>query len=134
MIDTKRYQTKHLQHALQDILSSRAESRIYLYLLRKKAARTEEIIKATKLHPSTVRETLSTMYTQQLIIREKINTETIGKKPYLYKPASPLKLIHKKANELENKLNAIAQFAGIKNKTTKYIQISINEEEKNLKP
>jgi hypothetical protein len=50
---------KSIEKAVNDILRSRARSRIYIFLLRKNGAKSEEIIKGTKLHPSTVRETLS---------------------------------------------------------------------------
>jgi transcription initiation factor IIE alpha subunit len=53
---------KNIETAVHELLDSRAESRIYIYLLRKNGAFSEEIIRGTKLHPSTVRELLSKMY------------------------------------------------------------------------
>ena len=88
---------KSIEKAVNDILKSRARSRIYVYLLRKNGARTEQIIKGTKLHPSTVRELLSRMHDQQLIYREKLKNDSIGKNPYLYQAVSPLKLIQRRA-------------------------------------
>ena len=61
---------KSIKKAVHDILKSRARSRIYIYLLRKDGARTEQIIKGVHLHPSTVRETLSKMHEQNLIYRK----------------------------------------------------------------
>ena len=72
---------KNIETAVNELLDSRAESRIYVYLLRKNGARSDEIIRGTKLHPSTVRELLSKMYNNKIIYREKIRTETIGKNP-----------------------------------------------------
>jgi predicted transcriptional regulator len=85
--------------------------------LKKNGARTEEIIKGTKLHPSTVRETLSKMHDQKQIYRKKIKNENIGKNPYLYYPIPPIKLLKKYKKEFEERLNKIANldFNGDKN-------------------
>ena len=93
MRKTRVSQDKSLEKAVSDILQSRARSRIYLYLLRKNGAKTEQIIKGTRLHPSTVRETLSKMYDQKLIYRKKIKNDSIGKNPYIYYSIPPVKLL-----------------------------------------
>jgi predicted DNA-binding transcriptional regulator len=99
---------KNVEKAVHEILKSRARSRIYLYLLRKNGAKTEQIIKGTRLHPSTVRETLSQMHDQNLIYRKKLKNDSIGKNPYIYYSISPIKLLEKYANEIEDRLNRIA--------------------------
>ena len=63
---------KSIEKTVNEILKSRAKSSIYTFLLRRNGARSDEIIKGTKLHPSTVREMLSKMYEQKLIYRKKI--------------------------------------------------------------
>ncbi len=113
--------------AVHDILKSRAESRIYLYLLRKKGAISEDIIKGTKLHPSTVRELLSKMYDQKLISREKLKNESIGKNPYLYRATSPIKLLQKYTRDMEFRLNKLANLSDKKDGITKYVRIKIYE-------
>lgn len=99
---------KNIEKTIHDILKSRARSRIYVYLLRKNGAKTEEIVKGTKLHPSTVRETLSKMYSQKLINRTKIKNESIGKNPYIYYPLPPYELLKRYSQEIENRLNRLA--------------------------
>lgn len=99
---------KNIEKTIHDILKSRAISRIYLYLLRINGAKTEEIIRGTKLHPSTVRETLSKMYSQKLIYRIKIKNENIGKNPFIYYPLPPIELIKRYSQEIENRLNKLA--------------------------
>jgi predicted DNA-binding transcriptional regulator len=99
---------KNIEKTIHDILKSRAISRIYLYLLRKNGAKTEEIIRGTKLHPSTVRETLSKMYSQKLVYRIKIKNESIGKNPFIYYPLPPIELIKRYSQEIENRLNKLA--------------------------
>jgi len=108
---------KHLEVAIRDILKSRAQSRIYLFLLRKNGVRTEDIIKGTHLHPSTVRETLAKMHAQHLIFRKKLKNNNIGKNPYLYYPLPPFDLIKRYATEIEARLNNIAALAIQKDST-----------------
>lgn len=102
---------KRLEAAIRDILKSQAQSRIYLYLLRKNAAKTEDIIKGTHLHPSTVRETLAKMHSEKLIFRKKLKNDNIGKNPFLYYPLPPLDLLRRYATEIEERLNNIAALA-----------------------
>ena len=119
----------NIETIVHDLLKSRARSRIYIYLLRKNGAKTDEIVKGTKLHPSTVRETLSKMYEQNQIFRKKIKNDSIGKNPYKYFPIPPIQLLKTHVKEIEIKLNKIANL-GSKNKhnTCKTVKIKINEE------
>jgi len=118
---------KNLENAVNELLDSRAESRIYIYLLRKNRARSEEIIRGTKLHPSTVRELLSKMYDNKIISREKIKTDRIGKNPYLYGAVSPLLLLQRRVKIIESRLNTIASLTG-KTNGSKYVQITIDDQ------
>lgn len=122
---------KSTERAVHEILKSKAESRIYLYLLRKNGARSEDIIKGTKLHPSTVRELLSKMHEKKLIYREKLKNDSIGKNPYLYRSVSPLKLLQRYAKEIESRLNKIANLTRGKNRDTNYVRIKIYNQEEN---
>jgi len=118
---------KNIEAAVHELLDSRAESRIYVYLLRKNGARSDDIINGTKLHPSTVRELLSKMYTQKVIYRQKIKTETIGKNPYLYCAISPIVLLQRRVKIIESRLNKIANLTG-KTNGNKYVQITIDNQ------
>lgn len=118
---------KSTERAVHEILKSRAESRVYIYLLRKNGAVSEDIIKGTKLHPSTVRELLSKMYDQKLIYREKLKNDSIGKNPYFYRAVSPIKLLQKYAKDMEGRLNKLANLSKKKNGITKYVRIKIYE-------
>jgi len=118
---------KNIETAVSELLDSKAESRIYIYLLRKNRARSDDIIRGTKLHPSTVRELLSKMYENKLIFREKIQTDTIGKNPYLYGAISPILLLQRRVKIIESRLNTIANLAG-KTNGSKYVQIRIDHQ------
>ena len=117
---------KTIEKAVNDILKSRARSRIYIYLLAKNGARTEQIIKGTKLHPSTVRETLSKMYDNNQIYRKKIKNDSIGKNPYIFYPVSQIKLIKRHAREIEDRLNRLASLAFSREKEESYRPVEIN--------
>jgi len=120
---------RSIERAVREILKSRARSRIYIYLLRKNGAKSEQIIKGTRLHPSTVRETLSKMYEQGLIYRKKIKNDSIGKNPYIYYAISPVKLLKRYASEIEDRLNKIASLAVSTDKSmnTGHVRIKIIE-------
>jgi predicted DNA-binding transcriptional regulator len=120
---------KNIEKTVYDILKTTAKSRIYIYLIRKNGAKTEQIIKGTKLHPSTVRETLSAMYNQKLIFREKVINDHIGKNPYIYYPISPIQLLKKHAVEMEDRLNKLANLALSLDKTKNYKPVKINIKE-----
>ncbi|DAC73147.1 MAG TPA: TrmB family transcriptional regulator [Thermoplasmata archaeon] len=122
---------KNIETAVHELLDSRAESRIYVYLLRKNGARSDEIISGTKLHPSTVRELLSKMYAQKVVYRQKIKTPSIGKNPYLYCAVSPLVLLRRRVKIIESRLNKIASLAAETN-GTKYVQITMDHQEGGL--
>jgi len=124
------YKDKNIEKTVHDILKTTAKSRIYVYLLRKNGAKTEQIIKGTKLHPSTVRETLSAMHNQKLIFRKKIKNDSIGKNPYVYYPISPIELLKKHVNEIEDRLNKLANLAFSIDKTKNYRSVKINIKEK----
>ena len=118
---------KSAEKAINDILKSKAEARIYIFLLRKNGAISEDIIKGTKLHPSTVRELLSKMYDQKIIFREKLKNDSIGKNPFLYKVVSPIKLIQKYTKEMEGRLSKLANLAGKNDQNSRYVSIKIYE-------
>jgi len=119
---------KSIEKAVRDILKSKAKSCIYLYLLKKNGVKTGQIIKGTKLHPSTVRETLSRMYDLKIIYRKKIKNNCIGKNPYIYFSIPPIELLKKYADEIEDRLNKLASLTNIdKIKNYKPVKIKIEE-------
>ena len=121
---------KKIESAIKDILKSTSRARIYLYLLKNNGSKTEEIINGSKLHPSTVRETLSKMNDQKIIFRKKEKNDSIGKNPYVYYPIPPLNLLKKYTNEIEEKLTNIANLQNSKYKNLKNNQVKIKIFEK----
>ena len=116
---------KSIESTVREILKSRARSRIYIYILRKNGARTEQIIKGTHLHPSTVRETLSKMHEQKLIYRKKIKNDSIVKNPYIYYTISPVLLLKRYSSEMEDRLNKLANLTFSKEEMKNYRPVRI---------
>ena len=116
---------KSIESTVREILKSRARSRIYIYILRKNGARTEQIIKGTHLHPSTVRETLSKMHEQKLIYRKKIKNDSVGKNPYMYYAISPVILLKRYSSEMEDRLNKLANLTFSKEEMKNYRPVRI---------
>ena len=120
---------KKIEKAVQDIFKSRAKSCIYIYLLKNNGSKTKDIIRGTKLHPSTVREILSKMFYEKQIYRKKIKKGNIGKNPYLYFAISPIELLKKHVKEIEDGLNKIVKISFSKDKINKHRTVKINIEE-----
>ena len=120
-----------LEKTIREILKSKAQSKIYLFLLRKNKGRTQDIIKGTRLHPSTVREALVQMHKHQLIRREKLQNYTIGKNPYIYSPLPPVLLIKKYIQDMECQLNNLVHLTESQNynKQLSSIHITITTKE-----
>ncbi len=102
---------KNIEKAVHEILKSRARARVYVYLVGRNGAKSEQIIKGTKLHPSTVREILSEMHDKRLIYRKKIQKGSIGKNPYMYFAIPPAELLKRYRGEMEDRLNRLARLA-----------------------
>jgi len=102
---------KNIEKVVREILKSRARARIYVYLIGRNGAKSEQIIKGTKLHPSTVREMLSEMHNKKLIYRKKIQKGSIGKNPYMYFAIPPVELLNRYRSEMEDGLNRLARIA-----------------------
>ena len=71
------------------------------------------------------------MHGQKLIYREKLKNDSIGKNPYFYRATSPIKLLQKKAKEIEERLNRIANLTDKKDGKTKYVRIKIYKRDEN---
>ena len=100
---------KNIGKTMEEILQSKTRASIYIYLLLKNSATSDEIIENTHLYPSTVREALSKMHEQKIIKREKIKNESVGKNPYLYHAMPLNELLKRYVSEIENNLNKIAE-------------------------
>jgi predicted transcriptional regulator len=119
---------KTIDQIFTDIFKSRVKARIYTYLLRKNAATSEDLAKHTGFYPSTIREALSEMFEQNIIYRKKLKKDSRGKNPYLYYPASPLKLLKNYIKDVEARLNKIASISNRLGRNNKFSSFRIKVE------
>ena len=115
-----------LEKTIRDIIKSKAQSRIYLFLLKKNNSLTEEIINGTRLHPSTVREALVEMHKNHLIRREKMKNDSIGKNPFIYSALPPVLLIKEYIKDMEHRLNNLVHLTTSQHKSNVVPSIQIN--------
>ena len=70
------------------------------------------------------------MNEQKLIYRKKQKNDSIGKNPFIYYPISPLDLLKKYTNEIEEKLTKIANLSNSRYNTYKSNRVKIKIFEK----
>ena len=94
------------------LFMSQAKARIYLYLTFHGDCFAEEIIKGTRLHPSTVREALSEMIVDGQLLKESAEKDgKAGRTPSKYSPAPMKEILHKYMGRLESNLKELAKVA-----------------------
>lgn len=114
--------SRKMEKILTEALKSESASKIYLAVYKRGGLRSSEIATITGLHPSTVRECLARLCKQRVLYREKIKEKTVGKNPYIYFAASPLKILKIYIKKVENDLNHLAKLVKMK------VKISLKEE------
>ncbi len=102
---------KSISSLVATLFEKRAFARIYLYLLRHPKSEADSIISGTKLHPSTVRDALVKMNSAGDVTRKKGETETVGKKPYVYSAVNLKEIAVARMRDIERKVNAIFRHA-----------------------
>lgn len=98
---------KSLIDNLASLLSSEVKAKIYIYLRKYGNSTVDEIAHGTGIYPSTIREAILEMYKSGIVVREKLDKEGLGKKPYIYSAVSPSELVKKLSKGLQNKLNEV---------------------------
>ena len=98
---------KSLIDNLANLLSSEVKAKIYIYLRKYGKSTVDEIAHGTGIYPSTIREVILEMYKSGIVVREKLDKEGLGKKPYIYSAVSPSELVKKLSKGLQNKLNEV---------------------------
>ncbi len=99
--------------AFIDLKVSEVIAKIYIYLVKVGGATSKQIIEETKLYPSAVRKALSQMYHEGFVKRIKLNNDGVGRKPFLFKPATPKEVVDKLMNRVRErfqKLQYLNQF------------------------
>jgi len=80
---------KSLIDSLANLMSSEVKAKIYIYLRKYENSTVEEIAHGTGIYPSTVREAILEMYRDGIVVRNKLDKEGLGKKPYVCSAIPP---------------------------------------------
>lgn len=89
------------------ILDTETRAKIYVHLLANPASTSEEVAKGTGLYPSTVREALAELHTEDRVTRQKRASEGAGNNPYEYTAIQPSELVGGVVDQVQQELNTI---------------------------
>ncbi len=89
------------------LLDTDTRARIYIYLRKYPQSTSDEIAKGTGLYPSTVRETLSDLTDEEIVMRIKRESSGVGNNPYEYEAIPPSALISSIKNQVQSQLNTV---------------------------
>ncbi len=92
---------------LAGFMETETRAKVYLYIRKRGEATSDEIAEDTGLYPSTVRETLSDLYSEDIVDRYKKETEGAGNNPYVYEAKPPRELANRFSERLEERLNKL---------------------------
>ncbi|MFC6733060.1 MULTISPECIES: winged helix-turn-helix domain-containing protein [unclassified Haladaptatus] len=89
------------------VLDTETRARIYVYLRQHPWATSEEIADGTGLYPSTVREALAELHTEEVLERRKRKSSGAGNNPYEYTAMPPSELVTALAEQVQDELNTV---------------------------
>jgi predicted transcriptional regulator len=89
------------------ILDTETRARIYVYLRQNPGSTSEEIAEGTGLYPSTVREALAELHEEEMVTRQKRQSEGAGNNPYEYTTIAPSELVGGIAGQVQKELNTV---------------------------
>lgn len=98
---------QRLVDLLSWILETETKARIFVYLRQHQHSTSEEIAEGTGLYPSTVREALAEMTDDDVVDRNKRESEGAGNNPYEYTAVAPSDLVGSAKEQIQQQLNTV---------------------------
>jgi len=89
------------------VLDTETRARIYVYLRQNPWSTSEEVAEGTGLYPSTVREALAELNSEEKVNRRKRQSEGAGNNPYEYTAIAPSELVSETVGQVQDELNAL---------------------------
>ncbi|WP_225741276.1 winged helix-turn-helix domain-containing protein [Halorussus halophilus] len=89
------------------VLDTETRARIFVYLRQHPYSTSEEIAEGTGLYPSTVRESLAELHTEEKVVRRKRESEGAGNNPYEYTAIAPSELVGGIVGQIQDELNTV---------------------------
>ncbi len=89
------------------LLDTETRARIYVYLREHPHGTSDEVADGTGLYPSTVREALAELHTEETVSRSKREAEGAGNNPYEYEAIAPSELVRGVVGDVQAELNTV---------------------------
>ncbi|AUG47340.1 transcriptional regulator [Haloarcula taiwanensis] len=89
------------------VLDTETRARIYVHLRQQPESTSEEIAEGTGLYPSTVREALAALTEEEVVTRQKRESDGAGNNPYEYSAISPSDLVNTIVGDIQSELNTV---------------------------
>ncbi|EMA01941.1 Predicted transcriptional regulator [Haloarcula vallismortis] len=89
------------------VLDTETRARIYVHLRQQPESTSEEIAEGTGLYPSTVREALAALTEEEVVTRQKRESNGAGNNPYEYSAISPSDLVNTIVGDIQSELNTV---------------------------
>ncbi|MBU7013469.1 MAG: hypothetical protein HXS52_13050 [Theionarchaea archaeon] len=112
--DKKHEEEERIMKALQWLNLGEAKAKAYIYLVRKGKATADDVAEGAQLYPTTAREVLNSLTATGIVEREKLETDSAGRKPFVYTPLPPSELLRKQAHHIEQTLSELLRLEFVK--------------------
>lgn len=89
------------------VLDTETRGRIFVYLRKNPWSTSEEVAEGTGLYPSTVREALAELAEEDIVERQKRESEGAGNNPYEYMAIPPSDLVGNVVGRVQEELNTV---------------------------
>jgi predicted transcriptional regulator len=89
------------------VLDTETRARIYVHLRQHPESTSEEIAEGTGLYPSTVREALAALTEDEVVTRQKRESDGAGNNPYEYSAIPPSDLVNTIVGDIQSELNTV---------------------------
>lgn len=89
------------------LLDTETRARIYVFLRKHQHSTSEEVARGTGLYPSTVREALAELHSENTVERRKRKNAGAGNNPYEYEAIAPSELVSRVVGEIQDELNTV---------------------------
>jgi predicted transcriptional regulator len=89
------------------LLDTETRARIYVHLRKRPDSTSDEIAEGTGLYPSTVREALAELHADDIVSRQKRESDGAGNNPYEYAAIAPSELVGNAVEDVQEQLNAV---------------------------
>lgn len=115
-LKSKKEEERHerILKALQWFNMGEAKAKAYVYLVKKGKATAEEVAKGAGLYPTTAREVLTDLFERGIVLRNKLDTEGAGRKPFVYTAIPPSELLKRQVHTIEKTLSELMRLEILK--------------------